>query len=218
MTSEIMAFLTDLNENNNREWFNEHKKRYKEVKKQFEFLVELLIGKIAEFDEDIYGQEAKKTIFRIYRDVRFSKDKRPYKTNFGAFMVRGGRKSGNAGYYIHLEPGESFVGGGVYMPPNDTLKKIRSYIFKFTNEFKEIIYNDDFKNTFGTFIDHKLKLAPKGFPKDFEDIELLKYKSFAVGKQLSHDELNSDKLITVSIDAFKKLHPLNTYLNKAINS
>ena len=133
--------------------------------------------------------------FRIFRDVRFSKDKRPYKTNFGAFIAKGGRKSMNPGYYFHIEPSGSFVGGGVYMPPAEPLQAIRNYISENGAEFLEIINDNKFKKVYPEMYDDKLKTAPKGFPKDHEFIDLLRYKSFVFSKELDNSEISSDKLV-----------------------
>ncbi len=218
MTTQILEFLTELGENNNREWFNANKNRYEIAKNQFEVIVELLIGKIGEFDKEIYGQEAKKCIFRLHRDVRFGHDKRPFKTNFGAFFAKDGRKSIYSGYYIHLDPTESFVGGGIYMPANDVLKKIRTAIFNNIHEFKDIVFDEAFRATFKEFMEEKLVNPPKGFPKDFEDIELLKFKSYVVGRTLTDSELGSAELLDICVDAFEKLYELNRFLNNAIDS
>jgi len=136
ISPNIIKFLTTLKENNNRDWFNKNKKWYQRSIEEFEVYVNCLIGEIQKFDVDIRFLAAKDCIFRIYRDIRFSKDKSPYKTNFGAFIVKDGRKSGNAGYYLHIEPGSSFLGGGIYMPPAETLRVVRKEIFENTKEFK----------------------------------------------------------------------------------
>lgn len=213
---KVLEFLTDLSANNNREWFHTNKKRYDESREKVLFLTEVVINEIRKFDSDIPLLAPKDCVFRIFRDVRFSKDKRPYKTNFGAFIAKGGRKSMNPGYYFHIEPSGSFVGGGVYMPPAEPLRAIRNYISENGAEFLEIINDNKFKKVYPEMYDDKLKTAPKGFPKDHEFIELLRYKSFVFSKGIDNSEISSDKLVKKLVDSFKQLHPVNTYLNDAL--
>ena len=157
-------------------------------------------------------------MFRINRDIRFSNDKSPYKTNFGGFIVPGGKKSGNAGYYIHIEPGNCFLAGGVHMPPPDKLKAVRTEIYENTEDFKKILNNKQFKNHFKELTnDDKLKTAPKGFPKDFEDIDLLRHKSYTVIKPIKDEIVKSDKFTDEIIDAFKTLQAFNNFINEGIN-
>ncbi len=212
----LFDFLTELRENNNREWFNENRKHYNEAKEQMIFLTDLMIQEIRKFDPEIAPMNAKDCLFRIFRDVRFSKDKSPYKTNMGSYIAPGGRKSTKAGYYIHIEPEASFLGGGVWCPQPDVLKAIRYEIFDNAEDFKNIINNKDFKNYYKNIEGDKLKLAPKGFDKEFEDIDLLKYKSYAFTTPLTDDLLLGSDLVDFSIDAFKKLHMANKYINTAL--
>jgi uncharacterized protein (TIGR02453 family) len=130
----VLTFLKDLEQNNNREWFNDNKKRYEESRDKVIFLTELMINEIGKFDSQVRGLSPKECVFRIFRDVRFSKDKRPYKTNFGSFICKGGRKSMNPGYYFHIQPGNSFIGGGIYMPPAVPLKAIRNFMAENADE------------------------------------------------------------------------------------
>ena len=125
---KVIQFLNELSENNNREWFQKNKKWYDESREKVLFLTEVVINEIRKFDPDVPLLEPKDCLFRIFRDVRFSHDKSPYKTNFGSFIAKGGRKSSYAGYYFHIEPSGSFVGGGIYMPAAEPLKAIRDYI------------------------------------------------------------------------------------------
>ena len=125
---KVLQFLQELSENNNREWFNDNRERYEKSRDKIIFLTEVLINEIKKIDPEIAGINPKDCMFRIFRDVRFSKDKQPYKTNFGSFIAKGGRKSIYPGYYFHIEPNQSFVGGGVYMPQAEPLKAIRNYM------------------------------------------------------------------------------------------
>lgn len=218
MFEKSYSFLRLLKQNNNREWYHANKNIYNEAKLEFEHVTEILLHEMVEIDDNLSGLTPKDCIFRIFRDVRFSKDKSPYKTNFGSFLSPGGRKAVNAGYYLHIEPGESFVAGGIYMPPSPVLKAIREDIFENTDEFKEIVASAKEKSNFSGFFGDKLKGAPRGFPKDFPDIELLKYKSYGLSKSLADKELTDDKALQAIIRDFKILHPLIRFLNLAVKN
>ncbi len=213
---EILDFLAKLEANNNKEWFDKNRGAYQKVREQFIQLTDLLIHEVHAFDSEISFQDPKKCVFRIFRDLRFSKDKRPYKTNFGAFIARDGRKAGNAGYYIHIQPGASFIGGGIFMPDAPRLKAIRNDIYNNPAELLEIIEDVDFKKHFKLYDGDKLKTAPKGFPKDFEHIDLLRYKSFSPLKEISDKELLNPGIFELIINSFKIIMPLNHYLNHVI--
>lgn len=213
---KVLEFLTDLSANNNREWYHANKDRYNESREKILFLTEVLINEIRKFDREIPALDPKDCVFRIFRDVRFSNDKRPYKTNFGAFISKGGRKGLFSGYYFHVDPEGSFAGGGVYMPATEPLKAIRGYIAEHGAEFLEIINYDNFKATYPEMFDDQLKTAPKGFPKDHEFIDLLKYKSFVFSHSLNNSDLMKDNLIEQIVRSFQKLHPVNSFLNEAI--
>ncbi|MCW8815294.1 MAG: DUF2461 domain-containing protein, partial [Chlorobium sp.] len=152
----VIDFLVRLHENNNREWFLAHKEDYERSRMAFEASIGMLIPVIRGIDSEVDVISPKECIFRIFRDVRFSRDKSPYKTNFGAFIAKGGRKSPYAGYYLHIEPGASFVGGGVYMPESHYLKAIRNGIFENAEEYKTIIQREDFRRYFDGMFGEKL--------------------------------------------------------------
>lgn len=213
---KVLGFLKQLEENNNREWFNENRKWYEESREKLLFLTDVLINEIGEFDSAVRGLQPKDCIFRIFRDVRFSKDKRPYKTNFGSFICKGGRKSMNPGYYFHIEPGGCFVAGGIYMPPAPVLKSIRKYVAGHAEEFLGITNEPGFKKQFPEMYGDKLKLAPKGFPKDHEHIELLKYKSYIYSKTLKENEVTSDNYIRKMVQLYEQLYPVNVFLYEAL--
>jgi len=217
MKKSTLQFLHLLKENNNREWFNQNKSLYEDAKHDFEQLVDTLIPLIQEFDPRIGTITAKQTTFRIYRDIRFSKDKTPYKEHFGSYMSPGGRKSIYCGYYLHFGIGESMLAGGAYRPQGDHLKKIRSEIYYNLDEFMSIIKNGSFKMTFGQIEGEKLKRPPKDFPADFEGIDLLKYKDYTVFHKLEEEKLLNDDFVTYAIDVFKKMKPLNDFLNRALD-
>jgi len=213
---DVLRFLSELKKNNNKEWFDDNRDWYQESRKKVLFLTELINQEIAKFDSEVGIQDPKNCVFRIFRDVRFSNDKTPYKTNMGSFISQGGRKSINAGYYIHIEPGGSFVGGGSYCPPADALKAFRTEIFDHPEEFKALIYSDMFQKVYPDMYDDKLKTSPKGFPKDFQDIDLLKYKSYAFTSVLDDSVIVSNDFVGKVIEATKILHPVNRFLNSAL--
>lgn len=213
---QIFSFLNALKENNNRDWFEANKKWYQDTKHRFELLVSDLIKHISDFDSEIGRLTAKDCTFRIYRDVRFSPNKEPFKTNMGAYFSRGGKNSRYAGYYIHLEPGASFVGGGKWMPEAELLKLIRLEIYHFPEDFLSIINKSDFKTKFGELGGEKLKKPPRDFPADFGHIELLKLKSYTVGANLPQENLTQDELIRTVSEAFRAIHPLIQFLNRAL--
>jgi uncharacterized protein (TIGR02453 family) len=215
---QVIQFLQELSENNNRQWFQNNKKRFDESREKVIFLTEVLINEIRKFDSDIPLLEPKDCLFRIFRDVRFSNDKRPYKTNFGSFIAKGGRKSMHAGYYFHIEPNGSFVGGGIYMPAAEPLKAIREYIAENGEEFLSIINNKSFKKVYPEMMDDRLKTVPKGFSPDHEYIDLLRYKSFAFSSQLSKSQILADTYIEHLVQSFKTLQPVNRFLNEALEN
>jgi len=213
---KVLQFLHELSENNNREWFNDNRNRYHENRDKIIFLIEILINEIKKFDPEIAGANPKDCMFRIFRDVRFSKNKQPYKTNFGGFIAKGGRKSIYPGYYIHIEPKQSFAGGGVYMPQAAPLKAIRLYLAEHAPDFKAIINAPDFKKTFPEMYDHQLKTAPKGFPKDHEFIDLLRYKSFAFTNNMGNKIITGDSFIEHTVQSFRELQKANDFLYEAL--
>jgi uncharacterized protein (TIGR02453 family) len=213
---KVLQFLEKLSENNNKEWFHENRDWYEESRDKVLFVTEVMINEIRKFDTEIPAMDPKECMFRIFRDVRFSSDKRPYKTNFGSFIARGGRKSMRAGYYFHVEPGASFAGGGMYMPPAEPLKTLRMYIAEHADEFLEIINDKDFKKIYPEMYDHKLKTAPKGFDKSFEHIGLLRYQSFVFSTPLADDVWLGENFIGQMVESFKQLYRVNHFLNKAL--
>jgi uncharacterized protein (TIGR02453 family) len=213
----LLHFLSELKENNNKEWFDQNRERYQESRKKMLFLTELINQEVLKFDPEIGIQDPKDCVFRIFRDVRFSNDKTPYKTNMGSFMAPGGRKSIRAGYYIHLEPGGSFVGGGSYHPEANVLKAMRTEIFDRPEDFKDLVYKKSFQKVYPEMYDDKLKTAPKGFPADFAEIDLLKYKSYAFTSRIPDEIVVSDNYVSIVVSSLKELSPVNRFLNDALN-
>jgi uncharacterized protein (TIGR02453 family) len=213
---DLFVFLEDLKKNNQREWFQTHKNEYHDARQNFELMTDVIIHEIRKFDHSIPTLHAKDCIFRIYRDVRFSKDKSPYKTHFGAVVSQNGRKSDRAGYYFHLEPGNSMAAGGLYQPPPDQLREVRHHIFRNSGVLKSIISEKTFRDQFGGIQGDKLKTMPRGFPKDFPDMDLLKYKSYTVYSHFGDISLIEEFPFNV-INLFKIMHPFIDFLNRALD-
>lgn len=180
MNAEIIQFLKELSVNNNREWFQANKDRYDVLHKAFLDEVQQVINRIALFDPQVAGLEAKDCQFRIYRDLRFSPDKTPYKVHFAAYMAQGGRASERGGYYIHLEPGNCMLSGGVWCPPPKLLKMLRQDIYDHIDEFVSIIEKPSFKEAYPVMEGEVLKRMPAGYPADFKYDEILRHKDFAL--------------------------------------
>jgi uncharacterized protein (TIGR02453 family) len=214
--TEVFSFLNELSNNNNREWFNEQKNRFVAIKNDFEGYIQQLIPKVREIDSTIGYTVAKDCIFRIYRDVRFSPNKDPYKTHLGAYISKDGRKSKLAGYYLHLQPNHSFLAAGLYLPDPIILKEIRYEILDNPDEFNRIISNKQFVNYFSKLNGDSVKTIPKGFPKDFEFIDLIKFKSYEIVHELSDETLLSDNFETHLLNGIEVALPYNQYFNKII--
>lgn len=218
---EILDFLRELRVNNNRDWFNVHKEEYDRAKKEFETFTQSLILKIGEFDKEILNVTPKECVFRLFRDIRFTHDKTPYKNHFGTYIAYpGGRKSPRGGYYFHVDPVEGcFLGVGIWSPEPTILKALRESIFDNYDEFEEIINELEFKKTFGNsfYGEEKLKTLPKGFPADFRNPEILKLKHYLVSYDLSDREINNKNLPDYLANLAKVAYPLNRFLNYTVD-
>lgn len=211
-----IRFLADLARHNDRAWFADNRSRYESARDNFTIFVQAVIDRIAEFDTILRGLEAKSCIFRINRDTRFSHDKSVYKTNFGAFMVRGGKKNGDRfpGYYLHIEPGASFVAGGSYIPPAPWLNAIREQIDRNGDKLLRIINSREYKKYFDGLEGDKLKVPPRGYSKEHPHIELIKMKSFLAEKSFSDTKVLSTDFFETVIGAFRAMKPLNDFLQR----
>lgn len=213
ISTKTFDFLKKLTKNNNREWFNENKNLYTESQENMITFLEDLINEMGEFDQDLAKLDAKKALFRIYRDTRFSKDKIPYKTNFGASLGMG-KGSQKGGYYLHTEPGKSFLAGGIYMPESSVLKEVRKEISLYGDDFIKIINNKDFKKYFPELDQaDKLKKVPQGFEKEDPMGEFLKLKSFIVVYNLKDEEVLDKNAVKNMTEIFKVMKPFNDFLN-----
>jgi uncharacterized protein (TIGR02453 family) len=214
----ILKFLKDLSRHNDRQWFEKNKLRYLEAKLCFEEVVGNVLDELVKFESGLGGLSPKKLPFRIYRDVRFSKDKRPYKTNMGAGFSPNGRLVQEPGYYLHFEPGnKNFIAGGIYQPDAENLAKIRQEIDYNTKDLKRIVASKKFRTLFGDFDEFdKLKTAPKGYPKDHPEIGWLKLKSFIVSKSFTDREVADKKFVSKVAAVCREIKPLNDFIREAI--
>lgn len=215
----VFEFLQQLRDNNNREWYHANKKMYQQAKASVESFIDALIPGLVSLNPAFHGLTPKMTMFRIFRDVRFSKDKRPYKTNFGAVIAPGGRKSRYSGLYLHLEPGASMVGGGVYHPEKEVLDAIRKEVYYNGDGLREILEAKAFKEFYGSIssMGDELKRLPKGYDKDAPNQDLLKMKTMVTMHKLADETLMSDRGIPELVKAYKVLKPFNDFLNEAID-
>jgi uncharacterized protein (TIGR02453 family) len=216
---ETIDFLKKLKKNNSKEWFDNNRTSYSSAKENYLVFVSEVLQKMKSIDNTLQDIQPKNCVFRINRDVRFSANKDPYKTNFGASFSKGGKKIACAGYYFHLEPGACFIGGGYWMPMADDLHKIRQEIDYSFDEFKKIINEKKFINYFVS-LDTKEKLVrpPKGYEKDNPALECLKLKNFIVMSTIDDSELLGDGLIKKVIAHFQAMKPLVDFLNRAIEA
>jgi uncharacterized protein (TIGR02453 family) len=216
---QTLKFLSRLKKNNHKEWFDSHRVQYEAARIDFSNFIQLVIDQLEKSDPTIKGINSKQCMFRINRDIRFSKDKTPYKTNLAASIKRDGKKSVYAGYYFSCSPGNSFAGGGLWMPEAADLKKVRQEIDYNWEEFKSIITNKNFKKIFGDLYqgdDVKLSSAPKGYEKDHPAINYLKLKSFIGETGFADAELSKASLHKKTVAAFEALQPLLTFINRSL--
>lgn len=209
----VLDFLVQLENNNERAWFEQHRDAYESAKAQFEQLVDEVIAAFRAI-EDLGNITAKDCVMRIYRDVRFSKDKSPYRTHFAASIAAGGKKSVRMPYYLHIAPhNESFIAGGLYMPTSAQLTQFRETIDHNAKPFKTLINNKTFKHLFGELSGEKLKTAPQGYVRDHPEIELLRLKQVTAAHPLSDEAVLAATFSAQIIEVFTGLKPLLDYLN-----
>jgi len=212
-----LKFLKDLAVNNNRDWFQANKRSFDAAQDNMTAFAGYLIGEIGKFDDAVAAVDPKSCVFRIYRDVRFSKDKSPYKTNLGAYISPGGRKSMQPGYYFHVQPGQSFIAGGKHIPDGPETLKIRNAIAAKTDEFLTIVEKTSFRDTFGEMRGDRLKSVPKGFDPDHKAVEYLKLKEFMAFAELHDDKfLTSPEFPKLLVKRIKEMYPLAAFLRRAL--
>lgn len=215
--ADTLKFLREIKKNNNREWFLANKSRYQAAQEDLADFVSRLIVAIAKFDPSVARLRVQDCLFRIYRDVRFARDKSPYKTHLGAYISTAPKKSmihSTAGYYIHIEPGASMLAGGAYEPPTPWLTRIRAAIAKDAKAYRKIIEAKSFREQFGALEGEVLKRPPAGYAADHPAIELLKMKSHLAVHKLTDADLLSKDFLKRAGSVFKAMAPLNLFLNK----
>ena len=215
---ECISFLKQLKRNNTREWFEKHKENFeRNAKTPMLSFIAALQPHFARFASE-FDLNPKRSIFRIYRDIRFSSDKTPYKTHIAAHFVLRGTPKGfiGSGYYIQIEPGEFFVGGGIYLPDSDQLKKIRKAIASHGKEFLSIVENQRFRKQFAPFEWSKLQRVPKGYDENHPMAEWLKFKQFFVGVSMPELKCYHESLVTEAADICEAAAPLVRFLNKSL--
>jgi uncharacterized protein (TIGR02453 family) len=218
LKTSTLKFLKDLKKNNNKPWFEKNKSVYLDAKEDAELFVAQLIEGLGKIDPDIKSLEAKDCTYRIYRDVRFSSDKTPYKTHMGAFLNKGGKKAPTAGYYIHMQPGQSMAGGGLWMPMPAELNKVRQEIDYNFPEWSKILGDRRFKKHFPEGLDRGeiLSRPPKGYDAENPAIEFLKLKSFVVTRSLTDELMASRSLLKEVLNTFESMKGFVYFLNRAI--
>jgi uncharacterized protein (TIGR02453 family) len=215
MTSmkSVLDFLSSLQKHNEKAWFDEHRNTYETAKTEFEGLVTHLIAEINDF-EDLGNLAPKDCIMRIYRDIRFSKDKSPYRTSMAASITAGGRKSTRMGYYLHVEPNNhTMVAGGLYMPTSSQITQFRESIAENASEFRDIIGAPNFKQYFGSVQGASLKSTPQGYTRDHPEIDLLRMKQVIVMRPFPDDQVLSEEFPTLVVQTCKAMKPFIDYLN-----
>ena len=221
LSKQTLQFLDDLKANNNRDWFLENKKRYEAFKKDYQQLVADLLDAMKPLDPSLEMLEVKNCTFRINRDIRFSKDKTPYKSHLGIWLSSGAKGLNRSGYYIHLEKGTSFIAGGLYCPESEDLKKMRKEIAFFYDDLEAILAEKDFKSEFGDFDRNEkdtLKNPPRGYDKEHPAIELLKLKSFEASQKIDFSAASKKDFVAVMSKKLITLKPLNDFINRALTS
>ena len=211
-----LDFLHTLKANNDRDWFNQNKSLYQEQHGQVIAFADEVLTLMNNTDQ-IETPNGKKSIYRIYRDTRFSKDKTPYKTHWGGYFKRATAKL-RGGYYFHIEPGNSFVGGGFWAPNAADMKRIREEIAANDQEFRSIISAKTFTNTFGELRGEQLKSAPKGYPKDHEAIDLLRYKQYLVMHKFTDKETLSPDFASNVVQVFEHMRPFFDYMSEVLTT
>lgn len=215
--SIVFDFLSQLEQNNNREWFAVNRTLYEESLSVISQFVNTLIEKLAKFDTSVSRETAKTSLFRIYRDIRFSPNKIPYKHYIGVYIARGGKSSKYAGYYLHFQNNQSLIGGGLWCPDREILSKIREDIYYNPEEILSIISQKELKNIYGGLMNRdELIRPPKGYPADFEYIELIKNKHYMFEKTFTNSEVLHENFLDHLTDLYHLLYPFNQYLNSII--
>ncbi len=216
-TPDILNFLTTIDCNNNRDWFTQHKDWYLQCHADYERFVAEWLSKVAVIDPELSNLQAKDCIWRIYRDLRFEKNRlRPYKEWMGAWLApHGGRKSDYAGYYFHLQPGQSMFAAGMWCPFPALLQNLRRDIYENVEEVEAFFDNPEFKQYFNDFdnAEDDLKTAPAGYPRDWEHIHWLRHKHFTISHHFTDEEVCQPEFVDKLLHLCELAKPLNDFLN-----
>ncbi len=216
MLSDVLSFLSALAQNNHRAWFESHRGDYDLARKQvLQFAAEIHAGLIS-FDASLSVCDPAKAVFRIYRDTRFSHDKTPYKNNMGFWFSAAPKGRVGAGYYVHLQPGESFIAAGIYMPPAPELQAVRQEIYFNGDGLDAILNQKAFKKVYGSLEDHRLKTSPKGYPKEHPHIDLLRQKSLVVSKSFNDTSFGASGIVKQITTDLGAAVPLVSFINQAV--
>jgi uncharacterized protein (TIGR02453 family) len=221
LSKDSLQFLDDLKANNNREWFLDNKKRYEIFKKDYQQLVADFLDVMKPLDPSLEMLEVKNCTFRINRDIRFSKDKSPYKDHLGVWLSSGSKGMNRSGYYVHIARTGSFIAGGFYCPEAEDLKKVRKEIAYFYEDLEEILKEKNFKKEFGHFDSTEtnvLKNPPRGYEKNHPAIEFLKLKSFETSQKFDINEVTKEDFVAKMSKKLIVLKPLNDFINRAVTS
>ncbi|MFD2035678.1 DUF2461 domain-containing protein [Belliella marina] len=217
MSTPYLDFLKELANNNSKEWMDANRDLYQSVREKFlGDVADLLVG-ISVWEPELAGFKPKDCVFRQNRDIRFSANKAPYKTNLAAYFAVGGKKYNGPGYYLHIQPGESFIAGGIWMPPADVLKKIRQEIDYSGQELLDILNEKTFKKHFSGIEGEQLKTSPRDYDADHPFIDLLRYKSFIVSTPLADKDILSGDFKQKTLDTFHLMKPFHDFLRKAVD-
>ncbi|MHC1782337.1 MAG: DUF2461 domain-containing protein [Anaerolineaceae bacterium] len=208
----VLQFTGNLKQNNNRDWFQEHRGDYEIARAYFEDYVAALIRELSK-TEPLADLTPKDCIFRLNRDLRFTKDKTPYKPYMSAYIAPGGRKSRLLGYYVHIEQGNAMLAGGLYEPDTQQLASWRESIDRNPRPFKDIIGNETFRKFFGEVGGERLKTIPRGYPKDHPEADLLRLKTVTVTKHASDSQVSSPPFFTETMETFGAMKPFLQYLD-----
>ena len=207
-----LKFLKDLEKHNNREWFLSHKDQYEAALKNVNAFKDAVVASLSRKDMIEDGR-----VFRIYRDVRFSKDKAPYKNNFGIHFTRAGKER-RGGYYLHIEPGKSFTGGGFWAPEPKDLKRIRDEFAMDDKPIRKITSNKTFVKYFGTLEGDELKTAPSGYDRDHPAIDLIRKKQYLIGRKFTDKEILDKSFLKEVVLTFEAMRPFFDYMSEVLGT
>lgn len=213
---DLLLFLQQLEVNNNKDWMDAHRSEFQQIRGNFLELATDLLRPMMELEPEMALLRPKDCVFRQNRDVRFSLNKNPYKVNMAAYFAVGGKKSDEPGYYLHIQPGASFIGGGIFGPSSDLLKRIRQEIDYSGDQMISILDQPEFKSHFGKIEGERLKTSPRDYAKDHPFIDLLRLKSFVVRRPCTDEEVTASDFQNLIMEHFRLMKPINDFLSRAV--